>query len=969
MPVRRVVGALAGAAVVLALLSSPATGLGPGDDAAAVRDIYLVVLRQAPLSIYRGGLEGYAATAPVASRRFDAARPEVAGYRSYLLREQAKLLADIGSPRPLYAYTTALNGFAAALTFTQVKQLRSRPDVVAVELDRTAHLDAVPASGDLGAGGADGAWKAVGGPASAGEGIVIGVVDSGVWPENPSFAGIPTDADMLRKHYPGFTGTCLGGERWSPESCNAKVIAARYFVRGFGAGNVAAADYLSPRDGSGHGSHTAATAAGNPGVDVTIDQQDFGQLSGIAPAAAVAIYKACWVAPDPDDDGCTTADTVKAIDQAVSDGVDVLNYSASTPDTAPTDVVELAFLNAASAGVFVATSAGDTGSEVRPVAHPSPWVATVGASSHQPYQGAVRLGNGRSYVGAMLFDEHVASTQLTYAADVPAPGVSERRAALCFAGSLDARAVGSAIVVCDRGVTARLDKSVAVAQAGGAAMVLANRTRASTDADFHAVPTVHVTAADGRAIKAYIRSSPRPTAALDGAASDATDGPRVADFSARGPADGTDGDLVKPDLTAPGVSVLAAVAPPSNFGHLWDVYSGTSMAAPHVAGLAALLQARHPTWSPAAIKSAMSTSATTLADSGPWAQGAGDVNPRRAVDPGLVYDAGRAQWLRYLGGYGVAAHPHQAMRSLTGTELNSPAISIGELIAKEQVERAVTNVSSDPESYVARIDAPPGIEVSVSPASFTLAPGDTQKFTVAFSARTAARYQHFAVGSLTWKGSSDHSVRSPLVVRPELVRAPVEAFGAGRRGSLRISERAGVTGKIRTSVVGLVGASSSETVLEPGGFTPVDPRPSASTAVETFTVPTHTAVLRLDLQAESPRDDLDMFVYRDQTLVASADSDAADERLTLDDPRPGDYTVYVNAATSATGDTTSSRLTTWVVPFGDAGTAAAGPNPVTVTGDRPFDLMVSWSGLDKHQRWFGYLDYRGSDQRTYLTIN
>ncbi len=968
---RRVVGAVASAAVALGVLSAPATGSAPSDDTAAPRDIYLVVLREAPLSTYRGGVEAYAATAPVGSKRFDAARPEVAGYRSYLLRQQAELLASIDGPRPLYTYTTALNGFAAALTPGQAKTLRSLPAVVAVELNQTSHLDAAPAPDDLGPRGAVRAWKAVGGPAHAGEGVVIGVVDSGIWPENPSFTGIPTDQDMLRKRYAGFTGRCVeGGERWSAETCTTKVIAARYFVRGFGARNVAAADFLSPRDGSGHGSHTASTAAGNPGVDVTIELQDFGHLSGVAPAAALAIYKACWAAPDPDDDGCTTADTVKAIDQAVSDGVDVLNYSASTPTTAPTDVVELAFLNAASAGVFVATSAGDTSSDVESVAHPSPWVATVGASSHQPYQGAVRLGNGRSYNGAMIFDADVPSSRLVYAADVPAPGVSERRSALCFPGSLDARDVNSAIVVCDRGVTARLDKSAAVAQAGGAAMVLVNPAPGSTDADFHTIPTVHVSAAGGRAIKVYIRSSPLPTAALSAAGADRLGAPRVADFSARGPVEGTGGDLVKPDLTAPGVSVLAAVAPPSNFGHLWDVYSGTSMAAPQVAGLAALLKARHPTWSPAAIKSAMSTSATSLAGAGPLAQGAGDVNPRRALDPGLVYDAGRAQWLRYLRGYGGAANSdRRAAHTLTGTQLNSPAISIGRLIATEQVERAVTNVSSHPESYVARIDAPHGIEVSVSPESFTLAPGDTQQFTVAFSARTAARYQHFAVGSLTWKGSRGHSVRSLLVVRPELVRAPAEASGAGRTGSLRLRERAGVTGTIRTSVVGLVGAAPTEAVLEPGDFTPTDPTPSSSTVVETFAVPAHTAVLRLDLQAESPRDDLDMFVYRGTTPVGSSNSAAADERLTLDDPQPGDYTVYVNAATSATGDTTSSRLTTWVVPFGDAGTATAGPNPVTVTGDRPFDLIVNWSDLDTHQRWFGYLAYRGSESRTYLTIN
>ena len=264
-----------------------------------------------------------ARTAPRQGERFDADRPAVTAYEDYLFREQTTLLDQLGSPTVLYHYTTALNGFAVSLTSDQVASLREHSDVLAVEPSRVEHLAGSAGSDALALGGDSGFWKRVGGPTRAGHGVVVGLVDSGIWPENPSFAGVPLDRHTLRTTYPGFTGTCPPGERWSPATCNAKVIAARSFVNGFGASDLSAGDYTSPRDGTGHGSHTAAIAAGNAGVDVTVGQRHFGHVSGVAPAAAIAVYKACWSAPDPDHDGCATPDTVKAVDQAVRDGVDV----------------------------------------------------------------------------------------------------------------------------------------------------------------------------------------------------------------------------------------------------------------------------------------------------------------------------------------------------------------------------------------------------------------------------------------------------------------------------------------------------------------------------------------------------------------------------------------------------------------------------------------------------------------------
>ncbi|MEP6667103.1 MAG: S8 family serine peptidase, partial [Nocardioidaceae bacterium] len=633
--------ALVAAAAVLPVFASGSTSA-----VSASSGVYLVVLRPEPLATYDGSIPGYAATAPRPGHRFRADRPTVTAYEQYLLAGQDRVRTELGDPPVLYTYTTAVNGFSAELNGTQVKQLRAMADVLTVEASRTEHLAGTP-SDTVSRAVADGVWRTPVRADQAGRGVVVGVVDSGLWPDNPSFAGVPLDASHLHKTYPGFTGTCETGEQWSAATCNAKVIAARSFLAGFGAANLSGAEYPSPRDGNGHGSHTAAIAAGNTGVDVSIGHQDFGHVSGVAPAAAIAVYKACWAAPDPDNDGCTTPDTVKAVDQAVRDGVDVLNYSITGHGTSPADVVELAFLNASSAGVFVAASAGDNGPRSASVSHQSPWVTTVGASRFNTFQGAVVLGNGRRYVGAMVSNKSVRDAPLIYAGDVPSSSANHLEASLCYPGSLDAGAVDGAIVVCDRGNNARVAKSLAVDQAGGAAMVLVNEAPGTTEADLHTVPSVHVGESGGDAIKTYIAKAHAPTASLNAQGADRRP-PTVADFSSRGPATVTGGDVLKPDVTAPGVSILAAVAPPSNFGHLWDISSGTSMASPQVAGLAAVIRSVHPGWTPAMTKSALMTSARPMAGDEPLDQGAGEVTAGSVLDPGLVYGAGRDDWLTYL---------------------------------------------------------------------------------------------------------------------------------------------------------------------------------------------------------------------------------------------------------------------------------------------------------------------------------
>lgn len=522
---------------------------------------------------------------------------EARRYAGYLSDRQAELLDEVDA-EATYAYQVAFNGFAVELDGARATKLAGLPGVTAVLPNEVRSIDTVQSPEYLGLSGDDGVWPDLGGTDAAGEGVVVGVLDTGVWPENPSFAGddlrqgrtprtdgrgrvvgrnplvgVPfrtadDEVVLLKSDRTVFRGECELGEGWdSVDLCNDKLVTARYFADSFLASvpeaNRGEFEHLSARDGDGHGSHTAGTAAGNPDVPMSVDGNELGNGSGVAPGASLAVYKVCWEDDDAATGGCYTADSLAAIEQAVVDGVDVLNYSISGTTTTVVDAVELAFFNAANAGVFVAASAGNSGPGSSTVAHNSPWVMTVAASTFKRDEATVVLGDGARYKGASVTRDDFPQTPLVLASRSGTAGADPTNLALCFPGLLDPAVVAGTTVVCDRGVNDRVAKSAAVEAAGGVAMILANTTRGSLDPDFHAVPTVHVDEFAGAAIKAYALTA-AATAAFE--AGDTTGGaptpiPQAAGFSSRGPTLAASGDILKPDITAPGVAVVAAVAP------------------------------------------------------------------------------------------------------------------------------------------------------------------------------------------------------------------------------------------------------------------------------------------------------------------------------------------------------------------------------------------------------------------------
>ena len=935
--------------------------------------LYVVTMIEEPAAVYAGGVPGFPATRAKTGQRFDRTRPAVVSYQKRLRDAQDTMLERVGNPEVLYRFTTAVNGFAAELDSTQVKELRVTKGVALVEKSSMLKIDTVETPGFLGLAGA---WAQAGGPDKAGKGIVIGVIDSGIWPENPSFAGLPSKSHDRSEQVRGFHGGCATGEQWDAEDCNGKVIAARYYVKGFGRQNTAKSEYLSPRDGSGHGSHTASIAAGNHGVAVSIEGQDFGEASGMAPAARIAAYKVCWAAPDPADDGCATADAVAAIDQAVADGVDVINYSVSGAQDTVADSVGLAFLNASASGVFVAASAGNNGPGPSAVGHSSPWVTTVGASTHQVHQGSVVLGDGdsayagESFAGAMVSDEEVSSTRIVLAADVAVPGVSQEEARICEIGSLDSTGVQDNIVVCDRGKAARVDKSAAVALAGGVGMILVNVTPDDVDADFHSVPAVHVDVAAGQDIKSYVfDEGDLATARIDPDGINDTAVPQIAEFSSRGPSLASNGDILKPDIAAPGVSVVAAVAPASNSGRLWDLYSGTSMSSPYIAGLAAFIRGVHPDWSPARIKSAMMTAADDLGgDTDPFGQGSGQVSPEASLDPGLVFDANIADYLDYLAGQGFTYSDGSPVseNALDASDLNLPSIAVGSLVGSTTVTRRVTNVSGKTETFNAQIDPIKGVTATVEPSeALTLASGESAQITVTFEANQEASPGNYAQGALTLTGLTRQLV-IPIVVKPELVDAPAEVVGSGSTGAVTAQ---GVSGAdtIDLDTAGLVGATPTGVSLVPGPFDPTAPQDAVDALGVPLEVPAGTELARFQLDAHNQADDMDMFVYRGDELVAQSASESANETVTLVNPEEGEYTVYVNSYSAANGSTTSGQLFSWMVREGDAGTLSL-PEQIDDGRGEHFSFQASWEDLDMTYRWFGSIDYGESGHRTLVTI-
>ena len=962
--------------------------------------VYIVQMLNDPVVAYNGGINGLRPTKPARGNKIDPNSPAVVAYVQYLDSRHNDALSRTGGQK-LYDYRYSFNGFAAQMTLAQANKMAGVDGVLAVTPDSLQSMDTSSTPTFLGLNAPGGLWEQLGGPtggrniSGAGDGIIIGIVDSGIWPESKSFTDRDANGRLIYQQIPGFHGKCDSAETvpdgsWDANLCNKKLVAAQHFNAAWGGDAAIQAqrpwEFLSPRDYNSHGTHTASTAGGNFGVQATGPAAVFGSISGMAPRARISAYKALWSTQDGSTASGFTADLVQAIDQAVADGVDVINYSISGTTTNFLDPVQVSFLFAADAGVFVAASAGNSGPTNGTVAHPGPWLTTVAAGTHnRDGQGSVTLGNGATYNGASVATA-TGPFPLIDSTAAGLPGADPTEVALCFAASdnvidgvptpvLDPARVAGKIVVCDRGVNARVNKSLAVQQAGGLGMILVNTSPNSLNADFHFVPTVHLQNTDRAAVKAYA-ATVNPTATINQATIVLNAAaPFTAAFSSRGPLTAGGGDLLKPDVIAPGQDILASVSPAIN-GRDFDLLSGTSMSSPHVAGLGALLKDLRPTWSPMMIKSALMTSGSDVLD-GPntnplviFRQGAGHVRPNSAADPGLVYDHGFNDWLAFLCGTTTGVNP-ATCSALVGagfstdpSNLNVASIAIGDLAGIQTVTRKVTNVGNSSATYNASVSGMAGITVNVSPSSLTLGPGQTGTFNVTFTTAGAA-LNAYTGGQLTWSDGT-HNVRIPLVVRPVALAAPRQVSGNG--GPISYNVTFGYTGPFSATARGLVPATTFASSVgdDPDdNFVPGGP----GTVSFNVVVPAGSTYARFSLfnANVSPASDLDLYVFNSGgTLVAASTGGTSEEEANLPLPvAAGTYTVWVHGF-AVTG-TANFTLFTWVLGSTAAGNMTVSA-PATATIGTTGTISLTFSGLAPATKYLGSVAYGGTASSTAPTI-
>ncbi|XP_065880751.1 subtilisin-like protease SBT1.7 [Euphorbia lathyris] len=561
----------------------------------------------------------------------------------------------------LYTYSNVIHGFSTTLTPEEAESLEKQQGILSILPEMTYELHTTRSPKFLGLGGNEGVFPA----SDSGSEVVVGVLDTGVWPESKSF-----DDTGLGPIPSTWKGQCETGKTFNSSSCNKKLIGARFFSKGYeeAFGPIdESIESKSPRDDGGHGTHTSTTIAGSAVPGANLFGFATGTARGMAIQARIAIYKICWGG------GCFGSDILAALDAAVADRVNVISMSIGGPlADYDRDPVAIGAFSATAQGILVSCSAGNEGPGPGSLANVAPWITTVGAGTiDRDFPAYVTLGNGKNFTGASLYNgmQLSVSVPLVYAGNAS----NSTDGHLCEPDSLNPEKVTGKIVICDRGGhSTRAQKGLEVKNAGGAGIILANTDEYGEErvADAHFLPSAAVGKTAGDIIKSYAFSDPKAMAiiASGGTILGVEPSPVIASFSSRGPNLVTP-EILKPDIIAPGVNILAGWTGASGPTGLsedtrrvnFNIISGTSMSCPHVSGLAALLKAAHQDWSPAAIRSALMTTAYSTYKNGetildvstgqpatPFDYGAGHVNPVTALDPGLVYDATVEDYVGFL---------------------------------------------------------------------------------------------------------------------------------------------------------------------------------------------------------------------------------------------------------------------------------------------------------------------------------
>ncbi|XP_058091334.1 subtilisin-like protease SBT3 [Magnolia sinica] len=690
----------------------------------------------------------------------------------------------------LYTYNHVLNGFSAVLSQAQLNELEKMPGHLATYPETHAQLHTTHTPQFLGLNRHAGLWPT----ANFGDDVIIGIIDSGIWPESEMFSdeGMPPVPERWK-------GACETGTEFNSSNCNRKLIGARSFSKGLKEGGLNISkidDYDSPRDYDGHGTHTASTAAGSRTRNADYFGYAKGTAVGVAPMARLAIYKVLF-STDTLESG--TTDILAGMDQAIADGVDLMSLSLGLPVLLPydEDVIALGAFAAMERGIFVSCSAGNSGPQAYTIENGAPWITTVAAGTiDRDYAASITLGDGITTVqGNSFYPESI------YISGVPLYyGNGNASKEICDYYSLDPKDVAGKIVFCSFGKIQ--SQILEVNRTGAEGAIFATDSAKFLNPDDFFMPFVAISVKNGEIMKRYIMNTAQPPTVdikFQMTVLGSKPAPQVARFSSRGPNIPSPW-ILKPDIVAPGVNILAAWVPNRGFQPIRDDYlvseyalaSGTSMSSPHVVGVAALLRAAHLDWSPAAIRSALMTTAyitdnthgpildmTNGTAATPFDYGAGHINPNKAMDPGLVYDLERQDYINFLCGLNYTTDRIKIItRGLNYTctkatlDLNYPSFMVilnNTNSSSVVFSRVLTNVADSPSVYRAVVKAPTGMRVVVDPPELKFdSKYSKQGFTVSVQIDMAAvivKSDYLGnYGFLSWyEDGGNHVVRTPIV--------------------------------------------------------------------------------------------------------------------------------------------------------------------------------------------------------------
>jgi len=1010
--------------------------------------VYIVQLRSPSAAERQASLAKSVIAAPMAVKprlRFDRNSPRVKAWVAEIEDEQRRVIDKAGAgAQEIYSYRYGLNGFAARMSVAQAQKLENDAEVLNVWEDEIRPMATRHSPVFLGLFDSEKGLRST--QELDGDGIVIGVIDSGISPEHPALQDT-READKPRacrsswgettllgkwlcrryKKLPtvvvfdepeDWNGACVAGERFETTDCNNKMIGARWFIDGaLETGPIDEDEIRSARDADGHGTHTATTAAGIR-TSASIFGTLIGDLEGIAPKARIAAYKACWLRPGDTRASCNTSDLANAIDAAVADGVDIINYSVGSSlnrITAPDDV---ALMAAAKAGVLTVVAAGNEGPNLGTIGSPAggPWVITAGASTRDGESNveAFEIRTPPGLAGKYAAKEAIFTP--------PLEDVDPLEGRLVLVDdddtTLDSGATGSEADGCQALVNGddvngnvallqrtgcRFDTMIKnAADAGAIAAIVYNIAGDPVimhgESGLSDIPALMMGQADANLVLAEFDAGNNVEVVLDKGflLSSNDSGNEMATFSARGPAPVP--DILKPDVTAPGVNILAGFSPDSAYstpGENFAYLSGTSMSTPHVAGVAALIRQAHPDWSPTAIKSALMTTArqdiTGSAGVGvanPFDFGAGHIVPNDTINPGLVYEITDDEYDAFACGTESPAITQERCDELEAAgvssrarDLNLPSISVSKLANSQTVTRRVTNAGDEAGTYLVEVSPPPGMQVDVVPSSISLAPGESASFDVTIS-YVSGPLDLWRFGSFTWR-SDDHDVYSPITVRPTSVLAPEElppTFGG--TGSLSFEVEFGYSGGYSAGVHGL------NLPLVLNGFVDNDP-------TKTFTFRNIDGVTRHIISVPAGQlfarfalfdaltdgdDDLDMYVYycgldgSSCNKIGESGEPTSEERFDVFRPAEGLYAVHVHGFETDEiqgGPGSNYQLLAWGLGITDDKGNMSASGPAFVSAGTTGTISVDWSGLISNTIYLGAISHntpQGLSGITLITI-